>query len=212
MVRVKICGNTNLEDIELAAQLGADYVGVIVDVPVDTPRNIDSEKAATIFEELPFTTVGVAVIMPQSIKEALDLYITLRPEFLQIHNNVEPKFIHEIKINVPCNIIKTIHVEDEHSIKEAKRHQRWADAILLDTPSKTGGGSGKTLDWDIAREIVVALDKPVILAGGLTPNNVAEAIEAVKPFAVDVSSGVESQLGRKDPEKLEKFIKIARSL
>ncbi len=212
MARVKICGNTNLEDIELAAQLGADYVGIIVDVPVDTPRNVDPEKAVTIFEELPFTTAGVVVIMPQSIKEALDLYIKLRPEFLQIHNNVEPKFIHEIKTNVPCNIIKTIHVEDEQSIKEAKRYQRWVDAILLDTPSKTGGGSGKTLDWDIAREIVVSLDKPVILAGGLTPNNVAEAIEAVKPFAVDVSSGVESHPGRKDPEKLERFIKIAKSL
>ncbi len=212
MVRVKICGNTNIEDIELASELGADYVGVIVEVPVETPRKLSSEKAAEIFDELPFKVGGVAVIMPESLKEAIDLYVALRPEFLQIHNNVEPKFIHQLKTSVPCNVIKTIHVEDESSIKEAKRHQRWADAILLDTPSKAGGGSGKTHDWELAREIVEVLDKPVILAGGLTPENVKEAIEVVKPFAVDVSSGVESKPGKKDPEKLKKFIEIAKSI
>lgn len=212
MVRVKICGNTNLQDIELAAELGADYVGVIVDVPVPTPRKLSREEAARIFDDLPFTVGGVAVIMPKNLEEAIELYIAVRSEFLQIHNDVEPLFIRDLKANVPCNVIKTVHVADEKSIKQAKLYARWADAILLDTPSKLGGGSGKTHDWKIAKKIVKAVEKPVILAGGLTPENVEEAISQVEPFAVDVSSGVEAEPGRKDPEKLRRFIEIAKSM
>jgi len=211
MVRVKVCGNTSREDIELAGELGADYVGAIVEVPTGTPRKLSLEKASRIFEDLPFTTGGVAVIMPSSLEEALRIYDALRPEFLQVHNQVEPEFVHRLKTSAPCNIIKAIQL-DERALKEALRHQQWADAILLDTPSARGGGSGKTGDWDLAREVVEKVKKPVFLAGGLNPGNVREAIREVEPFGVDVSSGVESQPGKKDAGKLERFIASSKNL
>jgi|Deesub1362B_J571_1020462.scaffolds.fasta_scaffold01701_2 phosphoribosylanthranilate isomerase len=212
MVKVKICGNTSIDDVELVSELGADLAGFIVEVPVDTPRKISLTQAEKIMEEMPFTTAGVMVIMPQSVEEALNMYMAVRPDFIQLHGNESPKFVRELRGLVSCNIIKTIHVKGEESIAEAKRYVNYVDAILLDTPSPQRGGSGTTHDWEISRKIVESIPKPVILAGGLTPENVAEAIEIVKPYAVDVSSGVEAEPGKKDPEKVRRFIARAKGL
>ncbi|NOZ58697.1 MAG: phosphoribosylanthranilate isomerase [Euryarchaeota archaeon] len=210
MVRVKICGNTSVEDVELVSELGADFAGFIVEVPVDTPRKISLAQAERIMEEMPFTTAGVMVIMPRSVEEALNMYLAVRPDFIQLHGDESPRFVRELRGLVSCNIIKTIHVRGEESIALAKRYVNYVDAILLDTPSARGGGSGRVHDWEVSRRIVEALPKPVILAGGLTPENVAEAVRVVKPYAVDVSSGVEASPGRKDPEKVRRFIERAR--
>ena len=212
MVRVKICGNTSIADIELVSELGADFAGFIVDVPVDTPRKISLAQAERIMEEMPFTTAGVMVIMPRSVEEALNMYLAVRPDFIQLHGSEPPSFVRELRGLVSCNIIKTIHVRGEESIAEARRYVNYVDAILLDTPSRQGGGSGRVHDWEVSRRIVETVPKPVILAGGLTPENVAEAVRAVRPYAVDVSSGVEAAPGKKDPEKVRLFIARAKKV
>lgn len=206
-MKVKICGNTSRKDALAAARLGADFVGAVVEVPVDTPRKVTAQEARGILDV--HGAGRVIVIMPRSIEEAVALYEEIRPDFVQLHGSGDVQFVRELRSLIPCNIIKTIHVT-EASISEAKRFSRYSDALLLDTPSEQLGGSGKTHDWKLSRKIVEAVGIPVILAGGLTPENVTEAIRVVKPYAVDVSSGVEKKEGKKDYAKVKKFIKNAK--
>ena len=121
-----------------------------------------------------------------------------------------PEFVKEISKNSNLGIIKQIPIVDDNSISVAETYADLVDAILLDTKAGSEvGGTGKTHNWDISREIVSSINKPVILAGGLNPDNVANAIKKVKPYAVDVSSGVESEPGIKDSEKMKRFIQNA---
>lgn len=210
MVKVKICGNTNKQDALECASLGADAIGTVVEVPVDTPKKISSLKAKEIISSLPIFTCGVIVIMPKSIEEALQFYEQVKPCALQLHGNESTDFVEGLKDKISCKIIKAIHVKGEDSIKEAKKFSRHCDAILLDTYTKGLGGSGMTHNWDISRRIARSIEKPVILAGGLTPENVRDAIEFVRPYAVDVSSGVEKEKGKKDYEKVKRFIEEAK--
>lgn len=211
-LKVKICGNTNRKDALAAAELGADFVGAIVEVSVDTPRKVTAQEAKEILADFPAPAERVIVIMPKTVEEAVVLYEEIRPEFVQLHGSEDVQFMRELRSLIPCKIIKTIHVKDETSIQEAKKFARYSDALLLDTPSKQLGGSGKTHNWQLSRKIVEAVSIPVILAGGLTPENVAEAIRVVKPYGVDVSSGVEKKEGKKDYSKVKKFIKNAKFL
>jgi phosphoribosylanthranilate isomerase len=212
MVSVKICGNTSTRDAEKIAELGADYIGVIVEVPVNTPRKVSTTKAREILSAIEYEATGVAVIMPRTLEEAVNLYEEVKPDFLQLHGNEDVMFVKKLRALVPCNIIKTVHVGGEEAIAEAKKYSKFCDAILLDTKSKKMGGTGEVHDWEVSRRIVEALDKPVFLAGGLTPENVRDAIKAVNPYAVDVSSGVEREKGKKDLEKVEKFLEAAKSI
>jgi len=209
MVKIKICGNINVQDALEAARLGADFVGCVVEVNVATPRKISAEKAKEIISSLPASAKGVAVIMPETLEEALQLYEKIKPFALQLQGDESLELVKQLK-QLPCKIIKTVHVRDESSIEEAKKFSKHCDAILLDTPSVIKGGSGKTHNWSISRKIVESVEKPVFLAGGLTPENVEEAIKTVKPYVVDVSSGVELQPGKKDYKKVKKFIENAR--
>lgn len=210
MVFVKICGITNMDDALLAKESGADFMGAITEVPVNTPRKVSREKAREIFHEIQDSPPSVMVIMPLDEMVAFELYSHVKPDYIQLHGKETPEFIKVLRAKVSAKIIKTIHVKDESAINEAKKYSPFVDAILLDTPSKSGGGSGKTHDWEIARAIVEGVHNPVILAGGLNPDNVAEAVGKVRPYAVDVSSGVEWEPGKKDPEKLKLFIQRAK--
>lgn len=209
-MKVKICGNTSAKDAAECARLGADFIGVIVDVPVDTPRKVSAEKASEIFSAVRASAGKVAVVMPKTAEEAASLYWKARPDFLQLHGAESVALVKELRDLVPCSIIKAIHVEGESSIKEAERFISYCDALLLDTPSRQMGGSGKAHGWSVSRKIVEEVGIPVILAGGLNPENIREAIEAVEPYAVDVSSGVEKKEGRKDYTKVKRFIKNAK--
>lgn len=209
-MKVKICGNTNRRDALASARLGADFVGAIVEVPVNSPRKVTAQEAKEILADFPFPAGRVIVIMPKTAEEAVVLYEEIHPDFVQLHGSENVQFVRELRGTIPCNIIKTIHVKDETSIQEAKKFARYSDALLLDTSSKQLGGSGRTHDWNLSRKIVEAVSIPVILAGGLTPENVAEAIRVVKPYGVDVSSGVEKKEGRKDYSKVKKFIRNAK--
>ncbi|MEK6977917.1 MAG: phosphoribosylanthranilate isomerase [Candidatus Hydrothermarchaeota archaeon] len=211
-MKVKICGNTTVEDALLAARLGADAIGVIVDIPVQSPRNIGPVRAREILASIPPGVEGVAVVISERLEEVQRIYDITRPDVMQLHGLESVELVGEVKATLPCAVWKAVHVRGEESVREAAAYSRVADALLLDTPSAGLGGSGKAHDWAISRRIVEVVQVPVFLAGGLTPGNVRGGIEAVKPHGVDVVSGVEREQGRKDPRKLELFVKRAKGL
>ena len=205
-VRVKICGLRSEHDLDIAVSAGADAVGLLCSVPVDTPREIDVEHASTLAASTPPFVTSVLVTMPNSVDEALDLLTTIEPDAIQIHGDLSVSSIAEIATEFP--VIRALSVTDSEHIH---RTASVADAILLDSVDETGaGGTGETHDWDRAADVVESLDIPVILAGGLTPKNVTTAINQVRPYAVDVASGVEDEHG-KDPTAVHSFIEAARN-
>ncbi len=206
-MRVKICGITRKEDALLASEFGADAIG-IVNVK-ESKRFTDLEKAREIFRSVPPFVSRVVVAAPANLAEVEKIEET-GADHIQLHGEESPEFVREIKESSNLNIIKQIPVTGEESIDLARSYSDIVNAILLDTKVKgTMGGTGTTHDWSVSRKIVESIDKPVILAGGLNPDNVAEAIKEVKPYAVDVASGVESSPGIKDPEKIKNFIQNA---
>ncbi|MBU2560566.1 phosphoribosylanthranilate isomerase [archaeon] len=208
-MKVKICGHKTVEDAKKSVELGADFIGVIVEVPVDTPRKISREKAAEIVRAIEPPAQGVMVIMPGTIDEAIELYEAVKAPFIQLHGNESPDFVKELKSRAPCKIIKAIHVK-EGSVELAKEHAKFADILLLDTPTEKAGGSGITHDWRLSKRIIDGVEIPVLLAGGLNPENVEEAIKATQPYGVDTASGVEDSFGMKDYDKVKNFIKKAK--
>ncbi|RLI95653.1 MAG: phosphoribosylanthranilate isomerase [Candidatus Altiarchaeales archaeon] len=218
-MRVKICGITNKEDALMAVRCGADAIGVIVDVPVDTPRNIDVNRAEAIMNSIPPFISTVAVIMPKSIKDVKNIINELNPDVVQLHGDESLRFVSKIRKMFTGKIIKVIHVaidekmdRIEDKIENAKNYAEVVDAIMLDTKiKKTVGGTGKSHNWEISAIIGESINKPLILSGGLNIWNVKNAIKNVGPYAVDVSSGVELEPGKKDETKMREFIKIAKS-
>lgn len=206
MVKVKICGNTSIEDALECVKLGADAIGTVVEVPVDTPRKISIETAGKIFSKLPVFTPGIAVIMPKNASEVVYLLEKIKPHAIQLHGDESLDFVRGLKGTTSCKIIKTLHVKDESVIEKAVEFSGCCDAILLDSASEKMGGSGITHNWNISKEVVKSVGIPVILAGGLKPENVEDAIRKVRPYGVDVSSGVEEKPGKKDFDKVRRFI------
>ncbi|MCD1296341.1 N-(5'-phosphoribosyl)anthranilate isomerase [Methanocella sp. CWC-04] len=213
MTRVKICGVTSVEDAVSCAMAGADAVGMLVNVKV-SPRRITVEKAREITRRLPPFITPVIVMMPSSHEEVIDAALRIRPGAIQLHGNESPETLLRIRQALPgIRLIKTIHVGEGAEVERSLSYKGSADAILLDTASPAKGGSGATHDWSISGEIVSALSMPVILAGGLSPSNVGNAIRSVRPFAVDVSSGVEMKGQKsfiKDIDLVRDFIIGAR--
>ena len=197
--RIKICGITNLDDALLAVDLGADALGFVF-YP-KSPRYVGVRDAANICNALPpfVTKVGVFVNdLEYEIEKALSECLLTA---LQFDGDEPPGFCAKF----PAKSIKAIRVRDEASLRAAAEYD--VDALLLDTYTDSErGGTGQTFDWSLAVKAKEMLNAPIILSGGLTPENVGEAIRKVQPYAVDVSSGVESEPGRKDPEKLRRFI------
>ncbi len=219
--RVKICGNTNVEDAIMAAKAGADALGVIN--VANTRRYIDLEDAKKIFEALPVFVSKVVVVtldnMPiEFVHDKIKSIEELGADCIQLHGEEPMELVAELRANMESKIriIKKVGVggDKDKCLENALAYENVVDAILLDTViGGTGeiGGTGKEHDWNISKEIVERVKKPVILAGGLNPDNVAKARALVKPYAVDVSSGVESEVRKKDAVKVKKFIEGAKS-
>ncbi len=202
MTRIKICGITNLDDALLAVECGAHALGFIF-VP-NTPRYVgDKSESMQIPALLPPFASKVAVC--RKIEEIPAQSIPLFDCF-QIYSFDNATVPPEGKI-----IIYAYRIRDESSLEDIRLTVGNAHALLLDAwnPDKLGG-AGLTFNWELASEIKLRFGKPVILAGGLTPENVREAVERVRPYAVDVSSGVESEPGRKDPAKVRAFCEAVR--
>lgn len=215
MVEVKICGFTSVERVKLACELGVDMVGVIVEAKVPTPRNLTVERARIILDAVAGDVDRVAVITPENTRAAERIAGELNPDYLQIHALASAPQLREIRRLTETKLIAAIQVPREGGdlnklIARAREMADVADYLLLDTKGPFGGGTGLTHNWEISRKIRAAVEKPMLLAGGFNPENVAEAIEMVCPYGVDVASGVESAPGEKDPELMRKFILAAR--
>ena len=203
MIKVKICGITNLDDALAAIDAGADALGFVF--YLKSPRCITPGKAASIIRNLPVlpTTVGVFVDEPhEQIQKIAD---ETAIDVIQLHGNESPE-----SCRLSRRVIKGIRVKSLESLEPLKNYQDIVSAFLLDTYAPhILGGTGQTFNWDIAIE-AKAFGR-VILAGGLTAENIAEAIKRVKPYAVDVSSGVELEKGLKDHQKMKLFVERVRA-
>jgi len=208
--RIKICGITRLEDLYASVDAGADALGFIIDVP-SSPRNLTLEKAEELMKETNIFVRKVAVTVFRNMDQIIRIYRELKPDMIQIHGG--PLSIEEkLSLSKHVPVIRAISVRGEEAIREALEDAQFFDAILADSyASNKYGGTGVTHNWTISRRIRdVISPKPLILAGGLNPRNVKNALLAVKPSAVDVSSGVESKPGVKDREKIMAFIREVR--
>jgi len=202
MARVKVCGFRQKAALDAAVEAGVDAVGAIVDVPVDTPREVDADTARELFASVPPFVSTVLVTMPESVSQARTLVGAVEPDALQVHAGLAPAEIEALADEVPT----LAGVDPDEPAIEA--YARAADGLIVDSTDESGaGGTGRTHDWTATRDL--ALEAPIVLAGGLTPGNVAQAVEAVEPFAVDVASGVEADPGRKDPDLMTAFVEAA---
>ncbi len=200
---VKICGITGLADAECAVEAGADALGFIF-YP-KSPRFLDLEKARHLFRNLPRGTRKVGVFVNEP-RDTLERYLEdLQLDYVQLHGDESPKYCSTVK----AEIIKGLRVKDMGDLSGVGGYR--VSYFLLDTFSeKEFGGTGKVFDWRIALEAKEVLPAQIILSGGLNPENVSEAVRTVRPFGVDVSSGVEKSPGRKDHDKVREFIRRAR--
>lgn len=212
-MNVKICGIKTERDLNMAITAGANAVGFITDVPVETPRKLSLSDASRLILKVPLFVTSVLVIMPENAEQALRMIHAARPGAVQIHN---PMALSELKTlkETGVKLIKTIPVSQnavlETLIKQVSELSGIVDAVLLDTAlDGKAGGTGVPHNWEVSSEIVLHAGVPVILAGGLNPENVRAAVRTVRPYAVDAASGVETG-GRKDEKKLMDFIRNAR--
>ena len=212
-MKIKICGIKTEYDLAAAINSGADAVGFITDVPVDSPRKITLAEASRLISKVPLFVTTVLVIMPENAHQAVRMIQAARPVAVQIHNALPLSELVKIK-ETGVKLIKTIQVcRDSRAdmlIKQIKQFSGVADAILLDTAldGKTGG-TGVPHNWEVSSKVVLNAGIPVILAGGLKPENVGDAVKCVRPYAVDTASGVETD-GKKDQKKVMDFINNVR--
>jgi len=211
-VRVKICGITRKEDLDAATAAGADAVGFVVGTTA-SPRNISLEKAEKLIRQVPPFVKSVLVTVPKSIDE-LRIYEKLNPDVIQIHGGNLP-FAAVIRKNIPnIPLIRAVNANLTCALDTASEASKMFDAVLLDSSAKGRyGGTGVVHDWELSKLVrQVIHPKPLILAGGLNPENVTDAVRVVQPYAVDVSSGVELQPGIKDNQKMVDFVKNAKDV
>lgn len=200
-VKVKICGITNVRDAAAAVEAGADALGFVF--YKGSPRYVTPEKASEIIRTLPPFVTTVGVFVDEGAEEIRNISAEICIDVIQMHGNEPPE---ACKFN---RVIKAIRVKDLNDLAPLKKYS--VSAFVLDTYSpEEYGGTGVIFNWDIALE--AKKFGRVILAGGLTPLNVEKAVKWVRPYAVDVSSGVEAAKGRKDPDKLRLFISKAKGV
>jgi phosphoribosylanthranilate isomerase len=198
MLRVKICGITNREDALLAADLGAHALGFIF--YAKSPRSVRPEAAREIIRALPPFVLTVGVFVDEEAQTVREIARFAGLDWLQLHGSESPEYCRSLGRRV----IKGFRIRDEGSLSLLPPYREAVQAFLLDTYRPgTLGGTGETFDWSLARKAGEL--GPVILAGGLTAANAAQAIAQARPQALDVASGVEAAPGKKDPAKLRAF-------
>ncbi|NQU95265.1 MAG: phosphoribosylanthranilate isomerase [Candidatus Omnitrophica bacterium] len=204
MTKVKICGITNKEDAKKALEFGADFLGFIFFD--DSPRKIDPSDAQAIIDSLPKNVQKVGLFLNQDHHSIVSTAKMCWIDYLQLHGDESPGDCKELRKDF--KIIKSFKVKDESSIAGIDKYED-VDHYLFDTYVKgMPGGTGISFNWDILKG--KKFKKPIFLAGGLTPENVSEAIKKVSPYAVDVASGVEKSPGVKNHKLLKEFIENAK--
>jgi phosphoribosylanthranilate isomerase len=202
VVRVKICGVTSVEDARLCVSAGVDAIGL--NFVAASPRCIDLVLAQAIVASLPQHVLSVGVFVDASYAELMDVKNRVGLGCLQLHGDESP----ELLARCLPHAYKALRVRDASVVRDAQRYA--GEYLLLDAYAPGAhGGTGARFDWSLAAEL--AKSRKLTLAGGLTPDNVAQAIAAVQPFCVDVASGVEQSIAKKDPDLVRAFVSAARA-
>jgi phosphoribosylanthranilate isomerase len=202
--QVKICGITSLADAQAAVEAGADALGFVF--YNNSPRYMTIPAVAGIFKESPLHIMRVGVFVNAQVDFVFRAVAECGLSLLQFHGDEPPEFCTQFGVMS----MKAFRIRNVESLKELPKYP--TDAWLLDSgSSENPGGTGEKFNWDLAVE-AQKFGRPVFLAGGLTPENVADAVRRVKPFGVDVSSGVERLPGKKDHAKVQAFIRAVRSV
>lgn len=197
--RIKVCGITGHEDGRAAVAAGVDGLGFIF--VEQSPRLVEPEMVRAITGELPPFVESVGVFRDAPLEAVEEIVSYCRLTIVQLHGSESPEYCKSIS----CRVIKSFSIRPESESGELAAYAGAVSGFLLDTYHKhMAGGTGIPFDWKLVAQ--VKPPGPIVLAGGLTPENVGEAIRLVKPFAVDVNSGVEYEPGRKDPDKLKTFV------
>jgi len=202
-VRIKICGLTRNQDVQVAVAEGADALGFVLYAP--SPRAVTAEQAALLIKDSPAFVTTVALFVNESAEEIVRALTVCSFDLLQFHGDETPQFCRQF--NRPY--MKAIRVRSAEDIHRAVQQYPDAKALLLDAyVENLPGGTGQAFDWRLIPELSI----PWVLAGGLNANNVADAVNQVQPFAVDVSGGVEASKGIKDRQKIKDFISEVRNV
>lgn len=207
-IRIKVCGITRLQDALCAAESGVDALGFIFHRK--SPRYVDPEEARLIIEQLPPFVDVVGVFVDKDREEVEEIISFCRLGYVQLHGEESAKYIERLlRQTSPCEVIKAFRV-GEHTVSEDfETHIPYVKAFLLDTYDKElAGGTGKSFDWSILPRL--ELRKPYLLAGGLNVENIEAALQSVRPYGVDVNSGVEVAPGLKDHQLIREFVRIVR--
>ena len=200
--KIKICGITNIEDAQVAANYGADALGFIF--YNQSKRYVEPQVAKAIIAQVPPFIKTVGVFVNQSLEEIIKIRQEAGIDVAQLHGDENVEFCRSI----PFRSIKVIRVKGKSDLNEVAQYPD--QAILFDTYSdEEYGGTGRSFDWEILKGL--SLPNKIILSGGLTPDNVLEAVKIVRPYAVDVSSGVEDRPGKKDYMKIKRFIEAIKN-
>ncbi len=214
MIWIKICGTTNLEDALTAVEAGANALGFVF--YEKSPRKIDPETTRRIVEELPpgFEKVGVFVNEP--FKKILNTVMQAGLTAVQLHgvDSRKPEFIRSLKDSRDLKIFVVLQADEINDFEAAGHNEGDIGALFVDSgTSQLPGGTGRTFDWRATAGAIDAISKKmnVVVAGGLTPENVTDAIRILKPWGVDVASGVEAKPGKKDPERVRAFVDAVRN-
>ena len=212
---VKICGIRRQADALLAAELGADAIGLLVGQKHDSPDFISATVARDISRALPPSVEAVLVTHVEDVEELERLLQQSEITTIQLHSEIAPSAVERLRHRLPhLKIFKSVNIISADSVAYPEAFEQLVDGFVLDSINvATGqvGGTGKTHDWSVSREIVMRYpDIPIILAGGLNSENVRSAIERVRPFGVDVNSGTKAPDGFKDLRKMEAFIAQAK--
>lgn len=204
MVFVKVCGITSPEDARAAAGSGADAIGLLF---AESPRRVSVERAREISAALPSGVARVGVFVDATVEEVLRVDREVGLDFAQLHGDETPETVAEIRAG-GVRVVKALRVRDAGSLSEMDGYA--ADLYLLDSWSgKARGGTGERFDWRLA-EALRGCDN-ILISGGITPENVGEALEFFEPYGVDASSSLESAPGEKDNERVRRFVSAARS-
>jgi phosphoribosylanthranilate isomerase len=214
VIRVQIAGVSSLEEALECERTGVDALGFTVRLPSGVHDGLTEAKARGIIAALPPFVSSVAITYVDNAREAVELCRYLGAGVLQLHGEFPAAELPLVKAGLPhLKLVRAVHVTGREAAAKARSLERHVDAIILDTydaASGRGGATGKTHDWSLGREIVQRSRVPIILAGGLTPDNVVEAIRVVRPWAVDVHTGIENPDGSRSFEKIRAFVERAK--
>ena len=197
MTKIKLCGVQRACDIDYVNELEPDYIGFVF--ALGSRRYIAPEDAGELRKQLRESIIPVGVFVDESPERIVDMLKNHIIEVVQLHGSESEEYIHRLRKQAGCTIIKAFRIESQRDIEAANRSL--ADYVLLDS----GGGSGEAFDWSL----IGGINRPYFLAGGLTPENVGEAIAMLHPFGVDASSSLETD-GFKDYEKMTAFVNAVR--